>query len=55
VIEITIDTTGDLTARQQLVSPAVYLDHWALRAVSLDEILGARLTKVLETLGCTES
>lgn len=53
MIEITIDGNGNLTAGQQLASPAVYLDHWALRAVSVDEILGARLTRVLEARGGT--
>lgn len=53
VIEITIGANGELTAGQQLVSPAVYLDHWALRAVSEDGALGGRLTKVLEARGGT--
>ncbi len=37
----------------QLVSPAVYLDHWALRTVSEDATLGGRLTEVLEAQGGT--
>jgi len=48
VIEVTIGANGELTAGQRLVSPAVYLDHWALRAVSEDAALSERLTKVLE-------
>lgn len=47
MIEITIGANGELTAGQQLVSPAVYLDHWALRAVSEDAALSARFTKAL--------
>lgn len=39
---------GELTGGQQLVSPAVYLDHWAVRAVSEDATLSDRFTRVLE-------
>jgi len=53
MVEITIAQNGELTAGQQLVSPAVYLDHWALRAVSEDATLGGRLTQALETRGGT--
>ncbi len=53
MIEITIAANGEPTAGMQLVSPAVYLDHWALRAVSEDATLGGRLTKVLEAQGGT--
>lgn len=53
MIEITIGANGELTAGQQLVSPAVYLDHWALRAVSEDAALSAQFTKVLEARGGT--
>jgi len=48
MIELTIGAKGKLTAAQQIVSPAVYLDHWALRAVSADIALSERFTKVLE-------
>ncbi len=48
MIEVTIGANAKLTAAQQVVSPAVYLDHWALRAVSVDIDLSQRLTKVLE-------
>ncbi len=53
MIEITIGANGELIAGQQLESPAVYLDHWALRGVSEDATLGARLTKILEVRGGT--
>lgn len=53
VIHVTIDADGQLTAGQQLVSPAVYLDHWALRAVSEDSDLSDRFTRVLEARGGT--
>jgi len=53
MVEITLAANGELTAIQQLVSPAVYLDHWALRAVSQDATLGGRLTRALETRGGT--
>lgn len=48
MIHVTIGVNGELTAGQQLASPAVYLDHWALRAVSEDAALCDRFTKVLE-------
>jgi len=48
VIEIRIGASGELTLGQQLVSPAIYLDHWALRTVSEDAALSERLTNVLE-------
>ena len=48
MIQVTIGVNGELTAEQRLVSPAVYLDHWALRAASEDAVLSARFTKVLE-------
>lgn len=48
MIEITISANGEFAAGQQLVSPAVYLDHWALRGVSEDAALSAKFTKVLE-------
>lgn len=53
MIELTIGVNGQLAAGQQLTSPAVYLDHWALREASKDAILGARLTKALEARGGT--
>ncbi len=53
MIEITIAANGELTAGQQLVFPAVYLDHWALRAVSEVATLGGRLTEVLGKQGGT--
>lgn len=53
VIELTIGHNGQLAAGQQLMSPAIYLDHWALRAASEDTVLGARLTQALEARGGT--
>ncbi len=53
MIEITIAANGEPTAGMQLVSPAVYLDHWALRTVSTNATLGGRLTEVLEAQGGT--
>jgi hypothetical protein len=48
VVEITIGKNGELVAGQQLTSPAVYLDHWAVRAASENSDLGDRLTRALE-------
>jgi hypothetical protein len=53
MIEITIGANGELIAGQRLESPAVYLDHWALRGVSEDATLGGRLTKILQIRGGT--
>jgi hypothetical protein len=53
MVKITIGANGDLTADQQLVFPAVYLDHWALRTVSDNLLLGRKLTQVLEARGGT--
>ena len=39
---------GELVAGQQLTSPSVFLDHWALRIVSDNLALGERLRRVLE-------
>jgi hypothetical protein len=48
MVEITIGENGELVAGQQLTSPAVYLDHWALRAASENPRLSDRLTLALE-------
>jgi hypothetical protein len=48
MIRISVGRSGELVAEQGLVSPAVYLDHWALRAVSDDAGLGDRLRHVIE-------
>jgi hypothetical protein len=48
VVEITIGKNGELVAGQQLTSPAVYLDHWAVRAASENADVGDRLTRALE-------
>ena len=53
MVHITIGENGELVAGQQLTSPSVYLDHWALRAVSEDATLGERLTKALAARGGT--
>jgi hypothetical protein len=53
MVEITIGANSELSAGQQLASPAVYLDHWALRAVSEDAALSAPFTKALEVRGGT--
>jgi hypothetical protein len=48
MLEITIGKNGELVAGQRLTSPAVYLDHWALRAASENPRLSDRLTRALE-------
>jgi hypothetical protein len=48
VVEITIGKNGELVAWQQLTSPTVYLDHWAVRAASENSDLGDCLTRALE-------
>ena len=48
MIHVTIGVNGELTAGQQLVSPAVYLDHWALRAMAEDAALSERFTRILQ-------
>lgn len=46
---IDISVEGDIIrAGQQLTSPSVYLDHWALRDISEDALLGTRLTTALQ-------
>lgn len=53
MIEITIGDRGELVAQQQMRSPSVYLDHWALRQLSKNESLGTRLTAALRERGGT--
>ncbi len=49
MIRITLNNDGEITVTQHSPPPAVYLDHWALRTISEDERLAARLVTVLET------
>lgn len=48
MIEIRVEPQGKgITAGQQIRSPAVYLDHWALRKASDDTALGIRLAQAI--------
>ena len=49
MIAISLTNAGDLQVTQVMTSPAVYLDHWALRLISEDAGFAARLTSGLET------
>ena len=40
-------------ARQRMESPSVYLDHWALRKISVDERMSARFVAALRSRGGT--
>jgi hypothetical protein len=47
------NTAGVVQFTQQLLSPSVYLDHWALRAISESEALSSRLSHALKLSGGT--
>ena len=54
MIEIVIGPKGEgITGGQQIRSPAVYLDHWALRKVSDDTSLSIRLAQAITGSGGT--
>ena len=53
MLSATIEPSGTLTFSQRLVSPAVYLDHWALREISESEDLSGRFSRALEQCGGT--
>ena len=46
-------TAGVVQFAQELVSPSVYLDHWALREISESESLCCRLSEALRVTGGT--
>jgi hypothetical protein len=50
---LTIGDNGELVVGQQLTSPSVYLDHWALRKVSDNEAMGQRIAQALRRRGGT--
>lgn len=47
MIRFNIDDSGSLRIEQMTVTPAVYLDHWALRKISEDPSLTKRVTEAL--------
>src|SRR5438093_10339298 len=53
MIKFAINETGDLRAVQLDIAPTVYLDHCALRTISEDQGLTARLATALESIGGT--
>src|SRR5882762_2611211 len=53
MLSLSISETGSLTATQRDFSPTVYLDHWAVRELSEDEILANRFATALESRGGT--
>src|SRR5436190_2310708 len=59
MLTISIDNDGRLLATQRGSSPAVYLDHWALRELSTTPPLAERFVAALKqrngtlTLSCT--
>ena len=53
MITVSLTAIGDLQVTQGMTSPAVYLDHWALRLISEDQGFSARFAAGLETHGGT--
>jgi hypothetical protein len=53
MIELSRNKNGDREAIQHLTSPAVYLDHWAVRKLSEDRGKAGRFAAALETHGGT--
>jgi hypothetical protein len=49
MIEFTINSNDELAVGQVEVSPAVYLDHWALRRLSENEMLAKRMVSALQS------
>jgi hypothetical protein len=49
MIEFSVNKNGGLEVVQRDFSPTVYLDHWALRKVSEDLALAARLSSALDS------
>ena len=47
MIEFSLTDAGNLAIQQQMHSPAVYLDHWAMRRISEDSALETRFVEVL--------
>lgn len=47
MITISLSNAGDLQVTQAMTSPAVYLDHWALRLISEDAGFSAAITSTL--------
>jgi len=48
MIRVSLTANGDLRVTQGATSPAVYLDHWALRLISEDDAFSARFVTGLE-------
>ena len=55
MLSLSINETGGLTPMQRDCSPTVYLDHWALRELSENDVLANRFTAALESRGGTLS
>jgi hypothetical protein len=49
MIKFTINKKNELDVGQWAISPTVYLDHWALRKFSEDQMLATRLTVALQS------
>ncbi len=47
MIELSVDPTGEVIAKQYLASPAIYLDLWAIKDFSLDLRIAERFVKAL--------
>ena len=53
MLKFEVTESGSLAVGQVDVSPTVYLDHWALRELSEDASLSARLSRAIERRGGT--
>ncbi|MGH9958168.1 MAG: hypothetical protein ACREBC_13720 [Pyrinomonadaceae bacterium] len=53
MVRFLIDDTNSIRVEQVTEAPAVYFDHWALRNISEDPALKARLTSALTFRGGT--
>ncbi|MGH8511961.1 MAG: hypothetical protein ACREU8_11445 [Gammaproteobacteria bacterium] len=53
MITISLTENGDLRVTQAMTSPAVYLDHWALRIISENDDFTARFVRAMEARGGT--
>ena len=53
MVRLTADSAGSLVAEQAMTSPAVYLDHWALRTIADDPAMCTRFVAALRSRGGT--
>lgn len=47
MINLTVNSEGQIVASQQTESPSVYLDHWAMMDIAQDEKLAERFVKTI--------